>query len=76
MITFLVGISMLAGVGLGWYGYKASLRIAAWGRGLDECDRIFQEAGEGVELISEDGRKRAPKDGARIVPFATPHLRP
>jgi hypothetical protein len=76
MITLLIGTSVAAVGGLGWYGFKASLRIAEWGRGMDECDRIFQAA-EGVGSINfEEGRKRAPKDGPRILPFVIPHLRP
>jgi hypothetical protein len=42
MIALLIGTLALAGVALGWYGYRASVRIAVWGRNMDECDRIFQ----------------------------------
>jgi hypothetical protein len=77
MITFLLGTSAVAGVGLGWYGYRASLRIAEWGRAMNECDQIFQAATEGTSSTNlEEGRKRIPKDGPRILPFVTPHLRP
>jgi hypothetical protein len=77
MIALLVGTSVVAGIGLGWYGYKASLRIAAWGRGMDECDLIFQAVTEGSGPTNfEDGWKRVPKDGPRIAPFVTSHLRP
>jgi hypothetical protein len=77
VITLLIGTSMIAGIGLGWYGYKASLRIAEWGRGMDECDQIFQTATEGIGSTNfEDVRKRIPKDGPRIAPFVTSQLRP
>jgi hypothetical protein len=77
MITLLVGISILGGVGLGWYGYKAFLRIEAWGRGMDECDQIFQAMSEGTGSTGfEEGRKRAPKDGPCIAPLVTSHLQP
>ena len=74
MIIFLLGTSTIAGVGLGWYGYKARLRIAEWGRGMDECDQIFQAVAEETE--GANFGKRIPKDGPRIVPFVIPHLRP
>lgn len=54
MISLLFGTLILAGIGLGWYGYKASLRIAEWGRGMDECDHIFQIAGGIEEQASWD----------------------
>jgi hypothetical protein len=54
MIALLMGASVFAGVVLGWYGYKASVRIAVWGRNMDECDRIFQMANE----HTDDGRLR------------------
>jgi hypothetical protein len=77
MITLLVGTSILAGVGLGWYGYKASLRIAAWGRGMDECDRIFQTVTQGTGGSNfDDGRKRPPQSAPVAAPFVTSHLRP
>ena len=42
MITLLIGVTTLAAIGLGWYGYRASARIATWGRNMDEQDRIFR----------------------------------
>jgi hypothetical protein len=42
MIALLVGITTLAAMGLGWYGHKASVRIATWGQNMDEQDSIFQ----------------------------------
>lgn len=41
MITLLVGTSIIACATFGWYGYKANLRIAAWGRNLDEQELIL-----------------------------------
>ena len=77
MVALLVGTSVVAGVWLGWYGYKASLRIRAWGQGMNECDRIFQRMAEETEGTNfEDARQRLPKDGPGIAPFVTPHLRP
>ncbi len=46
MVILITGASIAATCWLGWMGYKASLRIQAWGRGLDACDEIFRIAGE------------------------------
>ncbi len=76
MVIFLLGTSIVAVGGLGWYGHKASLRIAEWGRGMDECDQIFQAVAEETEDTHFDGvRKRIPKDESHVLPFVTPHLR-
>jgi hypothetical protein len=70
MIALLVGTLIVAGVWIGWYGYRASLRIAEWGRRMDECDSIFQTVTAGTEKVHyEDGRKRIPKDGPSVMPF-------
>ena len=52
MIALLVGVSV-AVAGLGWCGYKASVRIAEWGRNMNACDDIFRRASElaGEELM-------------------------
>jgi hypothetical protein len=49
MIASLIGITTLAAVGLGWYGHKASARIATWGQNLNEQDSIFQAMAEPAE---------------------------
>ena len=43
MVTLMIGTFAVAGVGLGWYGHKASLRIESWGRRANERDLIFQQ---------------------------------
>ena len=45
MVALLVGVSV-AVAGLGWCGYKASVRIAEWGRNMDACDNIFRTVSE------------------------------
>lgn len=44
MIGLQFSFSVLAGSGIGWYGYKAYTRIDAWGREMDKLDQIFREA--------------------------------
>jgi hypothetical protein len=69
MIACLIGVSALLGSGLGWLGYRASLRIAEWGRNMDECDRIFQmAAGEMPEA-----RDEIVTDGQRIASLGAAH---
>jgi len=75
MIMLLIG-SIAIGTALGWYGYKAVLRIQSWGERMNECDNIFQIVTTGTERTNfDDLQRRAPKDGPRIVPLPTPHLR-
>ena len=74
MIAFIVGASILGGVGLGWYGYKAVLRIEIWGQGMNECDAIFQAMSQGEiggELPQSRSRGRAeePEFGRRHFPI-------
>jgi hypothetical protein len=71
MIALLIGASVFAGVVLGWYGYKASVRIAVWGRNMNECDRIFQMASE----HTDDGRLQGSGNVPAILPIAGKHLR-
>lgn len=72
MITLLIGISVLAGVSLAWFGYKTSLRIQAWGRGMDECDRIFQTVGGELSGAEFDQNRKRPQSATLIAT----HLRP
>ena len=41
MIALSIVVLMVLGTILGWYLYKASLRIQAWGRNMDEHDPIL-----------------------------------
>ena len=50
MIALLIGVTTLAGMAFGWYGYKAHLRIETWGRKMNEIDGICQE-----ESLADDG---------------------
>jgi hypothetical protein len=67
VIALLITTSIIAGAFLGWFGYRASLRIQAWGLNMNAQDRIFQEAirEDGVDPASS--RKRP---GAESVPVA------
>jgi hypothetical protein len=42
MIALLVGMSVMAGAAIGWYTYKAGLRIAMWGRKMNEFDQLVR----------------------------------
>ena len=76
MITLMVGASILAGIGLGWYGYKASIRIEAWGDGMNECDAIFQAVSEPAGDGGFQGSPRRPVGNIRAAgAFAGQHLR-
>jgi len=74
MIPLLFGATTLAVAVLGWYGYRASIRIAAWGERMNDCDRIIQTVTEETgSAYFEDGRKRIPQDGPRMSPLVTSH---
>jgi hypothetical protein len=74
MTALLIGMSAIVGIGLGWYGYKAHLRIEAWGRNMNECDQIFQiasgEMPEESDGLAEDGRRVASMTGHNLHPGA------
>jgi hypothetical protein len=72
MTALLIGMSAIAGMGLGWYGYKAHLRIEAWGQNMNACDQIFQIASGEMP----DGFQGPAKDGRRIASLAGPNLHP
>ena len=72
MIPLLIGISLLAGLGLGWFGHKAKLRIDIWGRNEQEQDLIFQVAEGGRNF--ENNWKRIPGDASPLAPFTTSPL--
>jgi hypothetical protein len=67
MLTLLVGISLVAGIGFGWYGHKAKLRIDIWGRNELEQDLIFQVA-EGTNW------NRMADGGTPLAPFPASHV--
>jgi hypothetical protein len=69
MSAFLIGTSVLAALALARFGYKASLRIAEWGRNMDEIDLIFQTAA-GAENLGEF--LSSPKQSRKIVVPAGP----
>jgi hypothetical protein len=50
MTMLLLGMSVFAGMGLGWFGHKAKLRIDLWGRNADQQDLIFQAAEREAEF--------------------------
>jgi hypothetical protein len=72
MSALLIGMSAIVGIGLGWYGYKAHLRIEAWGRNMNECDQIFQiasgEMPEELDGLVKDGRRLASMAGHTLHP--------
>ncbi len=67
MITLLIGTSLFAGIGFGWYGHKAKLRIDTWGKNEQEQDLIFQVAEVGGNL--ESNWKRMPGDASPLAPL-------
>jgi hypothetical protein len=74
MIPLLI-VGAVGVAGLGWFGYKANKRIAAWGRNMDEVDLIFKTA----NAIEEDAqmhnvRSRAAGDVRVKAPFVGQHL--
>ena len=73
MIALFIVISVSAGTVLGWFVYKASLRIQAWGLNMNAQDRIFQEAVREDSVDSQRGRTR-PGAGRGPVPALGGHL--
>jgi hypothetical protein len=54
-MLLLIGMTILAFAGtLGWYGHKASLRIAAWGEGMNQRDRILCGMAESSEYAGSE----------------------
>jgi hypothetical protein len=75
MVPILIGAFAIAGVGVGWVGYKANKRIAAWGHNMNACDDIFRMAGEGEgEGEQPVVRTRAADDVRVKAPFGSQHL--
>jgi hypothetical protein len=75
MIPLLIGAFAVAGAGIGWVGYKANVRIAEWGRNMNECDRIFQMAAEGEGDPDQPMvRSRSTEDGRAKTPFVGQHM--
>ena len=74
MIALLVGVTTLAVIGSGWYGYKASVRISTWGRNMDEQDGIFQ-AMTGPERLESPKRPNfSIRDGVGSLQAVGGHL--
>lgn len=75
MVTLMIGTFAVAGVGLGWYGHKASLRIESWGRRADERDLIFQQMSEredSLEIGLAGNRRVEDTSGGALI--AHPHF--
>jgi hypothetical protein len=73
MIILLMGSVAVAGVG--WFGYKANKRIAAWGRNMNEIDGIFQTANAAEEEAEMQAvRSRAADDARAKAPFGGQHI--
>jgi hypothetical protein len=72
MVPLLIGVFTFAAAGIGWLGYKANQRIAAWGENMNDCDDIFRLAGEDE---SEGMVRSRTADAARAkTQFAGQHL--
>jgi hypothetical protein len=68
----MVGVGV---AGLGWFGYKANKRIAAWGRNMDEVDLIFKTANAAEEEAQmQTVRSRVADDARAKAPFVGQHL--
>ena len=62
MTALLIGVTTLVVMAwLGWYGYRAYLRIETWGRNLNEIDGIWRE-----ETLRE-ARTRPVVSGDRVA---------
>jgi hypothetical protein len=64
----LLGATTLAIAVLGWYGYRAFVRIETWGRNMNDCDRIFQEAAMHEDGWGPEVDRRRPAHGISVVP--------
>ena len=70
MVMLIVGALVAVGVWIGWFGYKASLRIQAWGRRMDDLDEIFRRVTGAGDANPEDVRRQIP----RVLPFVRSHV--
>ena len=66
MIPLMIGTSLVAGALLGWYGYKASLRIAAWGRNMNEREGISWDSNLQAEVEDDLQTVWAREDAAYV----------
>jgi hypothetical protein len=71
MTTLLLGVTTLVVTILGWFGYKAVRRINAWGRKMNELDRIFQDSAQETGGWSSRPISKRKSGGVSLVP--TPH---
>jgi hypothetical protein len=75
MVRLLIGVFTIAAAGIGWVGYKANKRIAAWGQNMNECDDIFRMAAEDEsEGDHSMVRGRTADDARAKAPFVGQHL--
>jgi hypothetical protein len=74
MVMLVVGAAVVAGFGLAWVGYKASVRIQVWGEGMNACDDIVRTVTGGADAaIYHDESRRTPPP---LAAGAATHLRP
>ena len=75
MIALLIGVTALTFMALlGWYGYRAYLRIQTWGRNMNEIDGIcLEEVLPGAGLRSYSERRRDAVNIPLVASFKTPH---
>ena len=75
IVALMIRTFTVAGVGLGWYGHKASLRIESWGRRANERDLILQQM-SGREDSCESGliSNRRVEDTSSGASIAHPHF--
>ena len=74
MTALLMVATTLSIAVLGWYGYKAYRRIEAWGRNMNEIDRIFQDADQFEGACSSRPIGKRVSGGMSLVQtLKTPH---
>jgi hypothetical protein len=71
MTTLLLGVTTLAVAVLGWFGYKALLRINTWGQNMNDLDLIFQDSAQETGGWSSRPISKRKAGGVSLVP--TPH---
>lgn len=72
MSALLIAISAGTGTVLGWFVYRASLRIQAWGVNMDAQDRIFQEAVGENSADMQIGRERTEAERGAVAVLHLP----
>jgi len=75
MMTLLVGMSVMAVGAAGWYAYKAGLRIAEWGRNMNEFDELVRSVSKHEEgWQAHPNKMRTDPDAATGSNRMRPHL--